>query len=67
MANEINIYEPRYLAEAVRTAPPIRTFLRDRFFSNVKTFSTERVDIDIVKGNRKMAVLHAVPAVQAGQ
>ena len=55
MANEINIYEPRYLAEAVRTAPPIRTFLRDRFFSNVKTFSTERVDIDIVKGNRKMA------------
>ena len=23
MANEINIYEPRYLAEAVRTAPPI--------------------------------------------
>ena len=55
MANEINIYEPWYLAEAVRTAPPIRTFLRDRFFSNVKTFSTERVDIDIVKGNRKMA------------
>lgn len=55
MANEINIYEPRYLAEVVRTAPPIRTFLRDRFFSNVKTFSTERVDIDIVKGNRKMA------------
>ena len=28
MANEINIYEPRYLAEAVRTAPPICTFLR---------------------------------------
>ena len=55
MANEINIYEPRYLAEAVRTAPPIRTFLRDHFFSKVKTFSTERVDIDIVKGNRKMA------------
>lgn len=55
MANEINIYEPRYLAEAVRTAPPIRTFLLNRFFGNVKTFSTERVDIDIVKGNRKMA------------
>ena len=55
MANEINIYEPRYLAEAVRTAPPIRTFLRDRFFSKVKTFPTKNVDIDIVKGNRKMA------------
>ena len=55
MANAINIYEPRPLAAAVRTAPPIRPSLRDRFFSNVKTFSTERVDIDIVKGNRKMA------------
>ena len=55
MANEINIYEPRYLAEAVRTAPPICTFLRDRFFSKVKTFPTKNVDIDIVKGNRKMA------------
>ena len=52
MANEINIYEPRYLAEAVRTAPPICTFLRDRFFSKVKTFPTKNVDIDIVKGNR---------------
>lgn len=51
MANEINIYEPRYLAEAVRTAPPICTFLRDRFFSKVKTFPTKNVDIDIVKGN----------------
>ena len=55
MANEINVYEPRYLAEAVRTAPPICTFLRDRFFSKVKTFPTKNVDIDIVKGNRKMA------------
>lgn len=55
MANEINIYEPRYLAETVRTAPPICTFLRDRFFSKVKTFPTKNVDIDIVKGNRKMA------------
>lgn len=55
MANEINIYEPRYLAEVVRTTPPIRTFLRDRFFTKKKTFSTKRVDIDIVKGDRKMA------------
>lgn len=55
MANEINIYDPRCLAEVVRTAPPIHTFLRDRFFSNVKLFSTERVDIDIVKGTRQMA------------
>lgn len=55
MANEINIYEPRYLAEVVRTAPPTRTFLRDSFFTKLKTSSDEHVDIDIVKGNRKMA------------
>ena len=48
MANEVSIYEPRHLIEVVRTTPPIRTFLRDRFFSNVKTFPTRRVDIDIV-------------------
>ncbi len=55
MPNEVNIYTPRYLAEVVRQAPPLHTFFRDTFFTNVKTFVTERVDIDIVKGNRRMA------------
>lgn len=55
MANEVNIYQPRYLAEVVRTAPPVRTFFKDTFFTNKKPFATERVDIDIVKGDRRMA------------
>ena len=55
MANEVNIYTPRYLAEVVRQAPAVHTFFRDQFFTNVKVFSTERVDIDIVKGDRRMA------------
>ena len=55
MANEINIYTPRYLAEVVKIAPPVHTFFRDKFFTNIKTFSSERVDIDIVKGDRRMA------------
>ena len=55
MPNEIDIYQPRYLAEVVRSAPPVHTFLRDTFFTNIKTFDTERVDIDIVKGDREMA------------
>ena len=55
MANEINIYTPRYLAEVVRTAPQVHTFFKDKFFTNVTTFATERVDIDIVKGDRRMA------------
>jgi hypothetical protein len=38
MANLIDLYTPRTLAEVVRTTPPTRTFLRDRFFKNVKTF-----------------------------
>ena len=55
MPNEVNIYTPRYLAEVVRQAAPVRTFFLDTFFTNVQTFSTERVDIDLVKGDRRMA------------
>lgn len=55
MPNMVDLYPPRTLAEVVKTTPPVRTFLRDRFFTNVKTFPTKRVDIDIVKGSRKMA------------
>lgn len=55
MANTVNIYEPRHLAEVVRQAEPVHTFFLDTFFNNIVTFSTERVDIDIVKGDRRMA------------
>lgn len=55
MPNEVNIYSPRYLAEVVRQAPPVNTYFRDTFFTNIKTFATERVDIDLVKGDRRMA------------
>ena len=55
MPNVIDIYQPRYLAEVVRQAPPLHTFFRDTFFTNVRTFVTERVDIDIIKGNRRQA------------
>ena len=62
MPNEVNIYTPRYLAEVVRQAPPIHTYFRDTFFTNIKTFSTERVDIDLVKGGR----LRTSPRRRAG-
>lgn len=55
MANEVSIYEPRYLAEVVRTAPPVRTFFLDRYFTNINLFPTKSVDIDVVKGDRQMA------------
>jgi hypothetical protein len=40
---------------ALKTAPPAQTFIRDMFFRNRDAVNTEHVDIDIVKGNRKMA------------
>ena len=55
MANEVNIYTPRYLAEVVKQTPAVNTFFLDTFFTNKKTFTTERVDIDLMKGNRRMA------------
>ena len=55
MANEVSIYDPRYLAEVVRTTPPVHTFFLDRYFTNIKLFPTKAVDIDVVKGDRQMA------------
>lgn len=51
----INLYDPRTMLKAIeRTAKP-KTFLRDTFFGRVETFPTKTVDIDFVKGNRKLA------------
>lgn len=55
MPNTVSIYDPRYLAEVVRLAPPIHTFMRDSFFTNKKTSTAERIDFDLVKGDRRMA------------
>lgn len=51
-----SLYELRTLLEVVRVMPRAKTFLRDNFFKNVKTFPTKTVDIDIVdSNNNKMA------------
>lgn len=52
----VNLFEPRTMFEMVNNAYRARSFLRDRYFSNVKKFTTETVDIDIVgPGKRKLA------------
>lgn len=51
----INIYDPRTMLTAVRSLMPVRTFLKDMFFSKIQTFTTENVDVDYYKGRRKMA------------
>jgi len=52
----VSIFEPRTMFEMVNNEYRARSFLRDRYFKNVKTFNTETVDIDIVgAGKRKVA------------
>ncbi len=51
----VNIYTPRFMIEMVKQLPPLRTFLRDTFFSQIKTFPTESVDFDVKKGGMAMA------------
>lgn len=55
MPNEINIFETRNMAEAVKRMPEKPTFLKNLFFSKEKTFETHKIDIDIKKGTRKVA------------
>lgn len=51
----INIYETRTMLQAIEKFPPVRTFFRDTFFPNFETYPTEKVDVDVKKGKRKMA------------
>jgi hypothetical protein len=51
----IDMFERRTMLAALESLPPKRTFLKDLFFSNVITSNTEKIDVDIYKGNQKMA------------
>lgn len=52
----VSLFEPRTMMQMVSSEYRARSFLRDRYFSNKKTFNTETVDIDIKgPGKRKLA------------
>lgn len=51
----IDMFDPRTLLRAVEQMKPPRTFLKDTFFRMQETFQTETVDIDLVKGKRRLA------------
>ncbi len=51
----VNLYDPRTMMKAVQRVAKPKTFLRDTLFSNVQTFHTKTVEIDFVKGDRKLA------------
>jgi hypothetical protein len=49
----IDIYSPRVLIPAHREIKPVRSFLRETFFSAERTYKTENIDVDVqVKGRR---------------
>lgn len=51
----VDMFETRTMLQALEEMKPPRTFLLDSFFPNVQTFGTEAVDVDIMKGKRKLA------------
>lgn len=53
--NTVNLYTPRTMGKLVRQLPPAHCFFRNTFFKREETFVTKDVDVDIVKGSRKVA------------
>ena len=51
----VDIYSPRTMDAMLRQMKGPRSFLLDRLFTGVKTFSSESVDVDIATGARRMA------------
>jgi hypothetical protein len=51
----INVYDPRTLQRVFREIKPAFSFLKDTFFPGRETSVTEIVDVDYVKGKRRLA------------
>lgn len=49
------LYDRRTLLGVVRQMEKPKTFLRDTFFPVVKISPTEKIEIDVIRGNRKVA------------
>lgn len=52
----INIFEPRTMLSMINSPKyQVKTFLRDHYFTNIKTFQTKTVDIDIRDRHKRKA------------
>jgi len=51
----VDMFDTRTMTRALEQMKPARTFLRDTIFSDVETHVSRYVDIDIQKGNRRIA------------
>ena len=50
-----DLFEEQTMGTLVERLPRTSTFIRDTFFKNIETFPTKRINIDFVKGNRRLA------------
>lgn len=55
MPNTIDLYKTRTMLGAIEVIPTNESFLLDTFCGESETFPTESIDIDFVKGKKKMA------------
>jgi hypothetical protein len=51
----IDIYSPRVMIPLLREIKPVRTFLRDTFFAQARTYRVENIDIDTQEKGRRVA------------
>ncbi len=51
----IDIFSTRTMLAAIEQMAPARTFLLDTFFPGFQQFASKHVDIDIIKGKRRLA------------
>lgn len=51
----MDMFETRIMLQALEQLFPPKSFLLDMFFKGSLTFESTNVDLDIIKGNRKMA------------
>lgn len=51
----MSIYETKTMLKAIGQKKPVFTFLRDVFFTASETLLTEKAEIDVKKGRRKLA------------
>ena len=48
----MNYYEPKYLRGVIEKSLPVRSFFRNRFFSEAVTFPTETVSFEFAANKR---------------
>lgn len=55
MSNNINFFDTYYMAGMVEEIVPETTFFRSRYFNETEEFNTEKVLVEYMDGDRKMA------------